>query len=85
MRTLSIWRTLRYLDWELLRKETLEPLARREPARFRCFNWVAGAGRTDAVVVEARDVSSSVTTLPDAPTTNANSPRATPRKRRDAR
>jgi len=46
----------RYFDWERLRAEALEPLRRRERARFRCFDWVAGGGLTSAVTVESRDI-----------------------------
>ena len=38
----------RYFDWERLREEALTTLARREPARYRRFDWVAGGGLTGA-------------------------------------
>jgi uridine kinase len=46
----------RYFDWQRLRDEALAPLVRREPARFRRFNWIRGQGLTGSVIVEARDV-----------------------------
>jgi uridine kinase len=46
----------RYFDWERLRDEALRPLARTEPARFGCFNWLAGRGLTSAVSIEPRDI-----------------------------
>ena len=46
----------RSFDWQRLRAEALMPLVRREPARFGCFDWVAGGGLTGEVTVEPRDV-----------------------------
>lgn len=46
----------RYFDHQRLRQEALEPLVRRQAARFGCFNWMEGAGLTRPVTVEARDI-----------------------------
>jgi len=46
----------RYFDWERLREEALVPLARRQPARFGCFDWFAGRGLTVPISVEPRDL-----------------------------
>ncbi len=46
----------RYFDWQRLRVEALEPLVRREPARFQRFNWTNGQGLIGSVTIAARDV-----------------------------
>jgi uridine kinase len=46
----------RYFDWERIREEALTILMRREQARFRCFDWVAGGGLTGAITVEPREI-----------------------------
>ena len=46
----------RYFDWERIREEALTTLVRAEPARFRCFDWVAGGGMTGAITVEPREI-----------------------------
>jgi hypothetical protein len=38
------------------RDEALEPLAHRQRAAFRCFNWSGGGGLGDAVFIEARPI-----------------------------
>lgn len=46
----------RFFDWERLRDEALVPLRARTPARYRCFNWAAGHGLGETIVIEPRDV-----------------------------
>jgi uridine kinase len=46
----------RFFDWERIRDEAVATLVRREPARFRCFDWDAGSGLTSAITIEPRDI-----------------------------
>lgn len=39
-----------YFDWQRLRRETLEPLRAGRVARYRPFDWRAGAGLAEQVV-----------------------------------
>ena len=40
----------RYFDWQRLRREALLPLQAGRPARYRPFDWRAGAGLAEQVV-----------------------------------